>query len=69
VQGSRNDLRSNLDAAIREDGKDGYVVETAYNRSWATLLANRDHSPESSERQRDLLDEVNRGRQPRARGL
>jgi arabinogalactan endo-1,4-beta-galactosidase len=59
-QGSLNDLRANLEATIREYGKDVYVVETAYNWEPGNYKTRPGPFPETPEGQRDFLDEVNR---------
>ncbi len=59
-QGSLNDLRANLEATIREFGKDVYVVETAYNWEPGNYMKHPGPYPETPDGQRDFLDEVNR---------
>lgn len=59
-QGSLNDLRANLEATIREYGKDVYVVETAYNWEPGNYTQRPGPFPETPEGQRDFLDELNR---------
>jgi arabinogalactan endo-1,4-beta-galactosidase len=58
--GSLNDLRATLEFAIREYGKDVYVVETAYNWEPGNYIKHPGPFPETPDGQRDFLDEVNR---------
>ena len=59
-QGSLNDLRANLEATIREYGKDVYVVETAYNWEPGNYKTHPGPFAETPAGQREFLDEVNR---------